>query len=73
MLRTALPGWCPSRATVWGLHCQPAPQPRCPLPTLQEAMAAPSKANWDLRRDVAAKLAKLERQTQAAMLKLLGQ
>lgn len=26
---------------------------------------APSKANWDLRRDVAAKLVQLERRTQA--------
>ena len=32
---------------------------------------APKKANWDLRRDVAGKLAKLERRTQAAMIKLM--
>lgn len=34
---------------------------------------APKKANWDLRRDIAPKLAKLERRTQAAMIKLMQQ
>ncbi len=40
---------------------------------LQEvlARAAPKKANWDLRRDVAPKLEKLERRTQRAMIKLM--
>jgi coiled-coil domain-containing protein 12 len=28
---------------------------------------APNKANWDLRRDIAAKLVQLERRTQRAM------
>merc|ERR1712032_1678744 len=37
-----------------------------PLETL-----APPKANWDLRRDVAAKLAKLEKRTQRAMVTLM--
>ena len=31
---------------------------------------APKKPNWDLRRDVAPKLAKLDRLTQQALLKL---
>ncbi|PSC74530.1 nucleolar complex 3-like protein isoform X2 [Micractinium conductrix] len=34
---------------------------------------APKKANWDLRRDIADKLARLERQTQGAMIKLTQQ
>ena len=34
---------------------------------------APKKANWDLRRDIADKLTKLERKTQAAMIKLMHQ
>lgn len=32
---------------------------------------APKKANWDLRRDIAPKLAKLERRTQIAMIELM--
>mmetsp|Transcript_32086 Transcript_32086/g.82170 ORF Transcript_32086/g.82170 Transcript_32086/m.82170 type:complete len:132 (+) Transcript_32086:207-602(+) len=32
---------------------------------------APKKANWDLRRDVEPKLAKLERRTQRAMVELM--
>ncbi len=32
---------------------------------------APKKANWDLRRDIAPKLAKLERRTQLAMIELM--
>mmetsp|Transcript_23501 Transcript_23501/g.65160 ORF Transcript_23501/g.65160 Transcript_23501/m.65160 type:complete len:125 (-) Transcript_23501:147-521(-) len=32
---------------------------------------APKKANWDLRRDVEDKLAKLERRTQRAMVELM--
>ncbi|KAK3271952.1 hypothetical protein CYMTET_19724 [Cymbomonas tetramitiformis] len=32
---------------------------------------APKKANWDLRRDVAKKLEKLERRTQRAMVELM--
>ncbi|EFN51770.1 hypothetical protein CHLNCDRAFT_139725 [Chlorella variabilis] len=32
---------------------------------------APKKANWDLRRDIADKLARLERRTQAAMINLM--
>ncbi len=31
----------------------------------------PKKANWDLKRDVAPKLQKLERRTQAAMVELM--
>ena len=34
---------------------------------------APKKANWDLRRDIAGKLSKLERRTQRAMIQLMGQ
>jgi len=34
---------------------------------------APKKANWDLRRDIAAKLAKLERRTQTAIIKLAAE
>ncbi|KAL4450588.1 hypothetical protein ABPG77_000944 [Micractinium sp. CCAP 211/92] len=34
---------------------------------------APKKANWDLRRNIADKLARLERRTQAAMIKLMQQ
>eukprot|EP00245_Coleochaete_scutata_P006347 TRINITY_DN20774_c0_g1_i1.p2 TRINITY_DN20774_c0_g1~~TRINITY_DN20774_c0_g1_i1.p2 ORF type:complete len:145 (-),score=47.92 TRINITY_DN20774_c0_g1_i1:567-968(-) len=32
---------------------------------------APKKANWDLRRDVAKKLEKLEKRTQRAMIELM--
>eukprot|EP00216_Chloropicon_sp_CCMP2111_P003325 CAMPEP_0198234790 /NCGR_PEP_ID=MMETSP1446-20131203/698_1 /TAXON_ID=1461542 ORGANISM="Unidentified sp, Strain CCMP2111" /NCGR_SAMPLE_ID=MMETSP1446 /ASSEMBLY_ACC=CAM_ASM_001112 /LENGTH=112 /DNA_ID=CAMNT_0043915611 /DNA_START=26 /DNA_END=364 /DNA_ORIENTATION=- len=32
---------------------------------------APKKANWDLKRDVATKLKKLERRTQESMIKLM--
>jgi coiled-coil domain-containing protein 12 len=32
---------------------------------------APKKANWDLRRDVAKKLEKLERRTQRALVQLM--
>mmetsp|Transcript_187 Transcript_187/g.488 ORF Transcript_187/g.488 Transcript_187/m.488 type:complete len:160 (-) Transcript_187:618-1097(-) len=35
------------------------------------ASLAPRKANWDLRRDVAKKLEKLERRTQRAMVELM--
>lgn len=34
---------------------------------------APKKPNWDLRRDVAKKLEKLERRTQRAITELLQQ
>ena len=34
---------------------------------------APKKPNWDLRRDVAEKLSRLERRTQAAMVKLMAE
>ena len=34
---------------------------------------APKKPNWDLRRDVAKKLEKLERRTQRAIIELLQQ
>lgn len=34
---------------------------------------APKKANWDLRRDIATKLALLERRTQTAMIQLMQQ
>ena len=42
---------------------------------LQDPLAsvAPRKANWDLRRDVAKKLEKLDRRTQRAMLTLMQQ
>ena len=32
---------------------------------------APKKANWDLKRDVEAKLQRLERRTQNAMIELM--
>jgi coiled-coil domain-containing protein 12 len=32
---------------------------------------APKKPNWDLRRDIAKKLAKLERRTQQAMIQIM--
>jgi hypothetical protein len=34
---------------------------------------APKKPNWDLKRDIAKKLEKLERRTQAAIVKLIKQ
>lgn len=34
---------------------------------------APKKPNWDLRRDVQKKLDKLERRTQKAMYKIMGE
>lgn len=34
---------------------------------------APKKANWDLKREIAPKLDKLERRTQRAMVQLLQQ
>lgn len=37
------------------------------------ASVAPRQANWDLRRDVAKKLEKLDRRTQRAMLMLMQQ
>ncbi len=45
------------------------------LPPIQEVLVnvAPKKANWDLRRDIADKLARLERRTQAAMVRLMQQ
>jgi hypothetical protein len=53
------------------------PHPIAPFPfhysDAQEAIVnvAPKKANWDLRRDIADKLVKLDRRTQAAMIKLM--
>ena len=32
---------------------------------------APKKPNWDLRRDIAKKLEKLERRTQKAMIQIM--
>ncbi len=45
------------------------------LPSLQDVSisVAPKKANWDLRRDIADKLARLERRTQGALVKLMTQ
>ena len=37
------------------------------------ANVAPKKPNWDLRRDVEKKLAKLEKRTQRAMVQLAQQ
>lgn len=34
---------------------------------------APKKANWDLRRDIAPKLVKLERRTQRAVIELMAE
>lgn len=60
--------------------------PPAPLPKFEEPVAAqpildaledpvtaiaPRKPNWDLRRDVAKRLAKLERRTQRAMIHLM--
>lgn len=51
--------------------------PRCALPwaAQQEVLinVAAKKPNWDLRRDIAPQLARLERRTQAAMIKLMQQ
>lgn len=58
---------------------QPLTPPAWPAlpapPWVQEVLinVAPKKANWDLRRDIADKLARLERHTQAAMIKLMQQ
>ncbi|KAL4854033.1 Coiled-coil domain-containing protein 12 [Chlorella vulgaris] len=38
-----------------------------------EVVVVPKKANWDLRRDIADKLAFTERRTQAAMIKLMNE
>jgi coiled-coil domain-containing protein 12 len=40
---------------------------------LQEILVnvAPKKPNWDLRRDIAKKLEKLERRTQRAMIQIM--
>lgn len=37
------------------------------------ASIAPKKPNWDLRRDVEKKLAKLERRTQRALVQIVQQ
>jgi coiled-coil domain-containing protein 12 len=52
-----------------------SPPPRPPLSPAQDVIinVAPKKANWDLRRDIAEKLVKLERRTQSAMIKLMAQ
>lgn len=43
-----------------------APEPAAPEPEGEELLdALPKKANWDLHRDVAKKLEKLEKRTQA--------
>lgn len=44
------------------------------LPMMQEVLinVAPKKANWDLRRDIADKLARLERRTQVCVLVISG-
>ena len=44
-------------------------------PALQDVLVnvAPKKPNWDLRRDVARKLEKLERRTQRAMILIMQQ
>ncbi|GJP51322.1 hypothetical protein CLOM_g10481 [Closterium sp. NIES-68] len=60
----------------------PAPLPKFQEPTASEPLIldpnedpvttiAPRKPNWDLRRDVAKRLAKLERRTQRAMIELM--
>ena len=66
---------CPQRLSGPSSH-----PPLNPLPSLhwlaeQEVLVnvAPKKANWDLRRDIAGKLARLERRTQSAMIKLMQQ
>ena len=55
-------------ALVMPLPSPHPPTPLCTAPILppQEVLinVAPKKANWDLRRDIAPRLAKLERRTQ---------
>jgi coiled-coil domain-containing protein 12 len=55
----------------------PAPQERPPAEEEEDEDGAleeqPRKANWDLRRDVAKKLEKLERRTQRALLEIARQ
>lgn len=48
-----------------------APAPTMASPEDAIAAIAPKKPNWDLRRDVAKKLEKLERRTQRAMIELM--
>jgi len=48
-----------------------SPSPPGPQEVL--VSVAPKKANWDLRRDIADKLGRLERRTQAAMVRLMQQ
>ncbi|KAK9804024.1 hypothetical protein WJX73_002966 [Symbiochloris irregularis] len=60
---------------------QPAQPPELVEPVIEPvdqtedplASVAPRQANWDLRRDVAKKLEKLDRRTQRAMLTLMQQ
>lgn len=46
-----------------------SPSPHHPQELL--AAVAPKKANWDLKRDLEPRLAKLERRTQRALLQML--
>ena len=57
---------------VYQTPCAPTPCAYlhyCPQDVLVNV--APKKPNWDLRRDVAKKLEKLERRTQRAMIMIM--
>lgn len=59
--------WCSKPCGHWNPLCHP---------NHTQDMAAsvvPKKPNWDLRREVAPKLERLERRTQRAMVQLLQQ
>jgi hypothetical protein len=43
-------------------------RPRASSASSQPSLLKPKKANWDLKRDVEKKLAKLEKRTQRAMV-----
>lgn len=52
---------------------KPAPaQPEAPVPSAEPLLnLAPKKPNWDLQRDIEKDMAKLERQTELAIMELL--
>ncbi|KAL5509361.1 hypothetical protein EMCRGX_G004721 [Ephydatia muelleri] len=52
----------------WSTFCRSA---TAPFQTLNLANLAPRKIDWDLKRDIAKKLEKLERRTQRAIVELI--
>ncbi len=65
----------PCAATHQSSTSTPVHQQRCcpTVPCLQELLAsmAPKKANWDLKREIEPRLAKLERRTQRALVEIM--